>query len=123
MTQARIPMRQLRELLRLHFDEGLSQRLIARGLGVVRSTVERVLNRFAAAGLTWPLDPDLSDEELERRLYRGPAHQGAAKRCARPNYAEVSKQQIGRAPSELQSLMRISYAAICLKKKKSLYLY
>lgn len=85
-------MRQLRELLRLHFDEGLSQRLIARALSVVRSSVERVLKRFAATGLTWPLDPELSDEELERRLYRGPAHQGAAKRCARPNYAEVSKQ-------------------------------
>src|SRR3546814_2556566 len=26
-------------------------------------------------------------------------------------------QQIGRAPSELQSLMRISYAVFCLKKK------
>src|SRR3546814_19507785 len=27
--------------------------------------------------------------------------------------------QIGRAPSELQSLMRISYAVFCLKKKKN----
>src|SRR3546814_1284448 len=27
-------------------------------------------------------------------------------------------EQIGRAPSELQSLMRISYAVFCLKKKK-----
>ena len=26
--------------------------------------------------------------------------------------------EIGRAPSELQSLMRISYAVFCLKKKK-----
>jgi len=85
-------MRQTRELLRLHFDEKLSQRLMARSLSVVRSTVERVLRRFAAAGLRWPLDPDLSDEELERRLYRGPAHQGTAKPCVRPNYAEVAKQ-------------------------------
>ena len=85
-------MRQIRELLRLHFDEGLSQRLIARSLNVVRSTVERVLKRFATAGLTWPIDPDVTDEELERRLYRGPAHQGAAKSCMRPNYAEVVKQ-------------------------------
>src|SRR3546814_10123883 len=29
--------------------------------------------------------------------------------------------QIGRAPSELQSLMRISYAVFCLKKKKINY--
>src|SRR3546814_2345466 len=28
-------------------------------------------------------------------------------------------QEIGRAPSELQSLLRISYAVFCLKKKKT----
>src|SRR3546814_10045752 len=32
--------------------------------------------------------------------------------------AEYERAQIGRAPSELQSLMRISYAVFCLKKKK-----
>ncbi len=85
-------MRQIRELLHLHFEQGLSQRLIARSLGVVRSTVERVIARFAAAGLTWPPDPALSDAELERRLYRGPAHGGSAKACARPNYVEALKQ-------------------------------
>src|SRR3546814_4789946 len=30
----------------------------------------------------------------------------------------VIERKIGRAPSELQSLMRISYAVFCLKKKK-----
>jgi transposase len=85
-------MRQIRELLHLHFEQGLSQRLIARSLGVVRSTVERLLQRFAASGLTWPLDPAMTDAELERRLYQGPAHQGAAKSCARPNYVEVAKE-------------------------------
>ena len=92
MAQSRLLMKQLRELLRLYFDEGLSQRLIARSLGVVRSTVERVLKRFAGSGLTWPPDPALSDEELQRRLYRGPAHGGTSKTCARPNYAEVGKE-------------------------------
>src|SRR3546814_8645306 len=29
----------------------------------------------------------------------------------------VNRAEIGRAPSELQSLMRISYAVFCLKKK------
>ena len=38
-------MRQIRELLRLHFEEGLSQRLIARAQGVMRCTVERVLKQ------------------------------------------------------------------------------
>lgn len=85
-------MRQIREVLRLHFEEGLSQRVIARALGVVRSTVERVLQRFAAAGLTWPPDPTLTDAELERQLYRGPAHTGSSKACVRPNYADVARE-------------------------------
>jgi len=85
-------MRQIRELLRLHFEDGLSQRLIARCLSVARSTVERVFKRFAEAGLTWPIGDEVSDEELERTLYLRPAHQGAAKACVRPVYAAVAKE-------------------------------
>lgn len=85
-------MRQIRELLRLHFEEGHSQRLIARALGVVRCTVERVLKRFASSGLGWPPDPSMTDEELERRLYSRLAHQGFAKSCARPYYAQIATQ-------------------------------
>lgn len=91
MAQARLSMRQIRELLRLHFEEGLSQRVIARALGMVRSTVVRVLARFAACGLVWPPDPALTDAELERRLYHRPA-EPVGKRCSRPNYAEVAKE-------------------------------
>src|SRR3546814_2062907 len=38
-----------------------------------------------------------------------------------PGYNVVNSrlEQIGRAQSELQSLMRISYAVFCLKKKKT----
>lgn len=91
MAQARLSMRQIRELLRLHFEEGFSQRVIARVLGVVRSTVVRVLERFAASGLSWPPDPALTDAELERQLYRRPP-EPVSKRCARPNYAEAAKE-------------------------------
>src|SRR3546814_1047954 len=34
-----------------------------------------------------------------------------------PSARQKSSQKIGRAPSELQSLMRISYAVFCLQKK------
>jgi transposase len=80
-------MRQLRELFTLHFEQGLSQRQLARSLGVVRSTIERTLQRFALAELSWPLPVDLSDEQLEQLLYRKLAHQRAAKSVVRPNYA------------------------------------
>ena len=85
-------MRQIRELLRLHFEEGLSQRLIARALGVVRSTVTRVLLRFAESGLTWPPDPALDDAALERRLYRKPEQPAKSKACVRPDYAAVVRE-------------------------------
>ena len=85
-------MRQIREVLGLHFDRGLSQREIARALGVARSTVERVFKRYAATGLGWPPDPALTDAELERRLYQGPAHPGRPRTQGRPDYARVVRE-------------------------------
>src|SRR3546814_7708616 len=38
--------------------------------------------------------------------------------CQRRGIVQCASQEIGRATSELQSLMRISYAVFCLKKKK-----
>ena len=82
-------MRQLRELFTLHFEQGLTQRQLARSLGVVRSTVERTLRRFALAKLSWPLPAELTDAQLEQLLYRSRAHQRTAKASVRPNYADA----------------------------------
>lgn len=63
-------MRKIRELLRLKFELGLSERKIAVGLSMSRSAVGECLGRVAVAGLTWPQLPAALDEaELERRLY------------------------------------------------------
>ena len=63
-------MRKTREILRLAFEARLSQRAIARSMGVSNSTISEVFARLKAAGLTWPLPEGISDGELERRLYR-----------------------------------------------------
>ena len=63
-----LTMRQLRQLLRLHHD-GVSARKMACELGVARSTIRDNLKRAVAAGLTWPLPPDLTDDVLEQRLF------------------------------------------------------
>jgi hypothetical protein len=60
-------MRKIHDILRLKWACGLSDRQIARSCGVARSTVAEGLRR-AAAGLTWPLPPDLDEATLERRL-------------------------------------------------------
>jgi len=63
-------MRKIKEVLRLCCESGLSQRAAARAAGVSCSTVSDLLTRARLAGLAWPLPEDLSDAELETRLYR-----------------------------------------------------
>jgi transposase len=63
-------MRKTREILRLRFETRLSQRAIARVVGVSNSTISDVLARLKASGLAWPLLEGITDGELEKRLYR-----------------------------------------------------
>jgi len=62
-------MRQLREMLRLKQEVGLTHRAIADACGVASSTVSLYLERAATAGLAWPVPADLDDAALEARLF------------------------------------------------------
>ncbi len=62
-------MRKIRELLRLKFEQRLSDRKIAVVLSMSRSALGECLQRAAIAGVVWPLPEGLDDAELERRLY------------------------------------------------------
>jgi DNA-binding transcriptional regulator LsrR (DeoR family) len=65
-------MRTIREILRLKWAGQRSNREIAQSCKIARSSVAECLARAAAAGITWPLPPDLDDGTLEARLYRRP---------------------------------------------------
>ncbi|OGV63206.1 MAG: integrase [Lentisphaerae bacterium RIFOXYC12_FULL_60_16] len=67
MSKQRLSMRKLTEILRLK-AAGLSARQIAHSCGVARSTVAEQLRRMEAAGIQWPLDPELTEEALEGQL-------------------------------------------------------
>jgi transposase-like protein len=69
MPTERIAMRLVREMLRLTRDGGLAGREVARRMGVSPSTVRETLRRFEGSGLGWPPPLDLSDADLEARLY------------------------------------------------------
>ena len=58
-------MRRAREVLRLKLAAGVSAREIARRLALAPSTVRATIERFAAAGLSWPLPEPLPDAVLE----------------------------------------------------------
>lgn len=69
MATERLSMRNIREILRLKLEVGLSHRAIAAALGVSVGGVGEVSSRAKRAGLTWPLPDDLGDDELAVRLY------------------------------------------------------
>lgn len=74
-------MRQIRDILRLHWEQRLTMRQIAHSLGVALASVSDRIHRAEAAGLGWPLAPEVDDLTLERLLY--PGVQGRP-RVARP---------------------------------------
>ena len=69
-------MRQLRQILRLKYDKGLSHRAIARACSVGVGTVGDYVLRARAAGLSWPLAAELDDAALEAMLFPPPAPAG-----------------------------------------------
>jgi len=84
-------MRRIREVLRLSWEGGLSDRVVARSCSLARSTVAKYLHLAREAGLSWPLPEDLTDEALERRLFPGPASCEAGERFT-PDWAEVHRE-------------------------------
>jgi transposase len=66
----RVSMRKVREVLRLHFECGRSQREIARSCAIGAGTVSDYLKRAREAGLDWESARVLGEAELESRLFR-----------------------------------------------------
>jgi len=69
MTE-RLLMRQVREILRLKYEQRLPHRAIARACGVGVGTVGAYCHRAQQAGLTWPLPAEWDDAQLEARLFQ-----------------------------------------------------
>jgi hypothetical protein len=86
-----LSMRQLRHLLRLHHD-GVSAREIGRRLGVARSTIQDNLKWTAAAGLAWPLADDVTDEDLETRLFGRAGIAQGQRRRAEPDWSALARE-------------------------------
>ena len=71
MPTQRLSMRRIREVLRLR-HQGLTERVIARMLGVSNGVVHGYVRRARLSGLTWPLPEGLDDEGLELLLFPAP---------------------------------------------------
>ena len=96
MPERRLPMRQIREVLRLHHEAHLSERQIAHGCRLSRSTVQRYLERATTANLRWPLPESLDDTQLEQLLFPSrpaqAASEGRQAPKAQPDFTKVHQE-------------------------------
>ena len=91
MPAERVTMRKIKDMLRLKWACGLSNRQVAASCGVARSTVAETLYRATAAGLSWPLPEELDDAQLETRLYPAAPSPTSLPR-AMPEWATVHQE-------------------------------
>jgi len=108
MPTPTIPMRKIREILRLSHEAGLSRAQVGRALGLSKGVVSKYLVRCRENGLSWPLPPELDDTAIEARLFvtARPSHQ-----FVMPDYAWVH-QELKRKGVTLQLLWE-EYAQSC----------
>jgi transposase len=84
-------MRKIREVLRLKYDGQLSHREIAHSCGIATGTIVNYLTRAAEAALSWPLPPELSDQDLEARLVHRPETELKGRPRPWPDYAAIDE--------------------------------
>lgn len=88
MPAQRVAMRHVYAVLRLKWDQGLSERKSAQSLGIRRPTVAEYVRRAQAAGLSWPLPTTCDAEALERLLFPSVAARAPAPHLV-PDWAAV----------------------------------
>ena len=69
MPTPRLPMRKIREVLRLKHDRGLSHRAVAQACALGVGTVTLYLQRATDCGVGWPVPAELDDAALEAQLF------------------------------------------------------
>lgn len=84
-------MRQVYEVLRLKWGQGLSDRKIAHSLGMSRPAVAEYVHRAEAAGLSWPLPEIYDGGTLERLLFPSVPARTAAPHLV-PDWATVHQE-------------------------------
>ena len=111
MPTLTIPMRKIREILRLHHEAGLSYSQIGRALGLSKGVVGKYVGLCRASGVGWPLPDDVDDAALEARLFSTARPDS---QFVLPDYAWVH-QELKRKGVTLQLLWE-EYSRGCAKR-------
>jgi hypothetical protein len=112
MPAERVSMRRIREILRLKYEGGATERAIARSIGVARSTVALTLERVAAAQLGWPMPEGLSDRALEAMLYANAGRPQGSRGKTEPDWTHIHHELPRRGHF---------FSAMSAKKRRTLF--
>jgi transposase len=77
-------MRQIRTILTHRLTNKLSLEQTARAVRRSKGSVFNICSRFTTSGLSWPLDPGLSDDQLEMALFPPHLHASPATSATPP---------------------------------------
>jgi transposase len=91
MSAKRVSMRKVKEVLRLKWENGLSNRQIAKSCSIARATVAEYVRRAKEVGLSWPLPLGMDETELNERLFPSSPSVPSGFRPV-PDWAEVHRQ-------------------------------
>jgi transposase len=108
MAARRLSMRKIKEVLRLG-AQGLSDREIARSVGVPRTTVRNYRRRAREAGIGWPLPEGLTESALEARLFPPKPPVGRHERPD-PDWSHVHREL--RRPGVTLQLLWLEYKQV-----------
>ena len=96
----RLTMRKIKEVLRLKYEQSLSDSKIAQSLSIARSTVFEYINRAKSCGMSWPLPEGMDEERLEQLLFYASKDSSCGPRIE-PDwgtvYQELKHRQVTRA--------------------------
>ena len=92
MTQERLTVRKIKEILRLKWESRLSNRAIGRACKISSSTVSEYIQRATRAGLSWPLPEGLGDEELYQQVVSEERTRPASSRKPLPDWEQVHRE-------------------------------
>lgn len=94
-SSLRLPMRKVKEILRLRLDVGMTCRDAAKSVGASVGVVDKVVKRAKAAGLAWSDIKDLDEGALDVQLH-GPRLPSTAERAA-PDcvWIDLERRKVG----------------------------
>ena len=91
MSAKGVAMRKIKTVLRLHYENKLSQHQIAKSIGLSVGVVNKYINLAQQAKLTWPLEEELTNE-IALKKFLLPIQQNISPAIDGLNFPEIHKE-------------------------------